>query len=245
MFVASWHQVSMDTSARIRGQVNSARNGGPLPGVMISVASAHRGVVTDSEGTFALDGLTPGPQLIHISYEGRETQEYQFNLRSGRIKRIAIVLDSAATDLAPVVAEAQNANTWQDLAGFYARMREYRGFARFFTREEIEHIRPRRLSTLLILEGIRTRCLTWCLPTRFSRGALCAIPISVDGMPLREDDYDRISVSSVVGVEVYRGVPPNGLSPGLAVVPGTAIWMGGGGSYETTGACGLVAIWTR
>jgi hypothetical protein len=189
--------------------------------------------------------LPVGRQVIRIAYDGQETQEFPFTLGSGDTKQIAIMLDLAAEDLNPVVVEEQSANTWRDLAGFYARRREYQGFAKFYTREEIDHLRPLRLSSLLTLEGIRTRCMTGCFPTRFSRAGLCAIPISVDGMPLHENDYDRIEMSEVAGVEVYRGVPPNGLDPALAITPGSPVWVMGGRSSEATGACGLVAIWTR
>jgi hypothetical protein len=155
-----------------------------------------------------------------------------------------VLVDSDAVDLAPVVVEAKNINTWRDLAGFYERKREYGGFARFFTREDIERLRPAHLSNLLLLEGIANRCFTWCLPTRFSRGRLCAIPINVDGLPFREEDYDNIAVEQVAAVEIYRGEPPIGLSFALGVQPGSSVWMGNA-SPTTTGSCGLVMIWTR
>ena len=62
---------------------------------------------------------------------------------------------------------------------------------------------------------------------------------------MHEVNYDEIAVSKVAAVEVYRGVPPNGLSPALAITTGSPIWVVGGRSSESTGACGLVAIWTR
>jgi hypothetical protein len=243
--VASSSQAQLDTTARIRGVASSTFNGRPLAGVMVSLAAGSKSVLSDSKGLFSLDGLPVGRQKIRISYDGQETQDYEFDLHSGDTKQLAIMLDLEAEDLSPVVAEEQSANTWRDLAGFYARRREYRGFARFYTREEIDHLRPRRLSSLLTLDGISTRCVTGCLPTRVSRTGRCAIPISVDGIPLHEDNYDEIAVSEVAAVEVYRGVPPNGLSPAVGIAVGSPIWVAGGRSSEATGACGLVAIWTR
>ena len=242
---ASSSQAQIDTTARIRGVAGSTFNGRPLAGVMVSVAGGSKAVLSDAKGLFSLDGLPAGRQTIRISYDGQDTQDYVFDLRSGETKQLEIMLDLEAEDLSPVVAEEQSANTWQDLAGFYARRREYHGFARFYTREEIGHLRPRRLSSLLTLEGISTRCGTGCFPTRFSRAGLCAIPISVDGMPLHETTYDEIAVTDVAAVEVYRGVPPNGLSPTLDITQGSPIWVADGRSSEATGACGLVAIWTR
>jgi len=232
-----------DTSAHIRGAAISALNGRPIAGVMISAPKVHKFVVTDSTGRFVLDGLPSGRQAIRVSYEGRETQDFMFSLEGERTKRIAVVLDVDAVDLNPLVVEARQANLWRDLAGFYERRRAYSGFAHFFTREEIARMRQPKLSGLLTLEGIVTRCYQECRPTRFSRGSFCAVPVSVDGVAFREVDYDQIEVSDVAGVEVYRGVPPADLSHSLLPTPGSSMWMGTG--LSAAGSCGLVEIWTR
>src|SRR5437879_5663084 len=206
-------QALSDTSARIRGAAISDFNGRPIAGVMISAREVKKFVVTDSDGQFALTGLPAGKRAIRVSYEGRETQDYLFTLQGQETKQIAVVLDVDADDLNPLVVEARQPDIWRDLAGFYERRRTYGAFAHFFTREEITRIRPTRLSGLLTLEGIVTRCYQDCRPTRFTRGKLCAVPVSVDGVALREMDYDRIAVSDVAGVAVYRGVPPAALNP--------------------------------
>jgi len=233
----------LDSAAVIRGKASSSFNGRPLAGVMISVPAAQKFVVTDVDGQFRLTGLPSGLQHIRVSYHGRETGDFQFVLQARRQKRLAVLLDVEAYDLSPLVVEVRGANYWRDLAGFYERRGWYRGFARFFTREEITHVRPTKISTLLTMEGIATRCFDLCMPTRFSRGALCAVPINVNGLPWAEDNYDRISIDDVAGVEVYRGEPPFGLSPVSRVTAGSSIWMGGG--FPSAGSCGLVMIWTR
>jgi hypothetical protein len=241
LLASSWPQ--LDSTATLRGKASSSFNGHPLAGVMISVPAAQKFVVTDSAGRFWLGGLPSGVQLIRVSYDGRETNYFQFALRGQHVKDIAVLLDIEAVDLDPIVVEVRQVNGQRDLAGFFERRGWYRGFARFFTREEIDHVRPTKISGLLTLEGIATRCFELCMPTRFSRGALCAVPINVNGLPWGEDNFDRIEVSQVAAVEVYRGEPPYGLSPALAVSPGSSIWMGGG--FPTRGNCGLVMIWTR
>ena len=233
----------IDTTARIRGTAISSFNGQPLSGVMVSVPAARKFVVTNSTGTFALAGLRAGAQKIRVSYEGRDTEEYEFTLLSGSTKKIAVLLDIDAVDLAPLVVEAQPVDGWRDLGGFYARQKAYAGFAHFYTREEIERAHPPHISSLLALERIVTRCVQGCRPTRVSRGRLCLVPVSVDGLPMQEEDYDRIAVSDVAGVEVYRGNPPYGLSHGLALSPSGSVWQGE--SYNSRGSCGSVLIWTR
>ena len=239
--VASSHDV--DTTAVLRGKASSSFNGRPLAGVMISVPAVQKWVVTDSTGTFRLTGLPAGLQRVRVSYEGRETGDFEFQLQSQRQKRIAVLLDVDAYDLNPLVVEVRGANYWRDLAGFYERRGWYRGFARFFTREEIAHVHPAKISSLLTMEGIATRCFEMCMPTRFSRGTLCAVPINVNGLPWAEDNFDRIAVDEVAGVEVYRGEPPFGLSSASRVTPNSSIWANGG--YPSSNACGLVMIWTR
>jgi len=232
-----------DTTARIVGIASSAFNGNPLSGVMIAVPAARRFVVTDSTGRFELAGLPPGPQKIRVAYQGRETQEYEFDLRRGKSKTLAVVLDVKAVDLEPIVVEARYPDDWRNLAGFYARKRRYSGFAHFFTREDIERGRPVNLHPLLAGEGILTRCFarTGCVPTRLTRGALCAVPVFVDGMPFWDNDYDQIPLDEVAGIEVYRDelvgpVVPFGVLPSFASV---------GRVGAAVRSCGSIQIWTH
>src|SRR4029077_9423593 len=185
--VALAQQVPGDTTGRINGWAISSFNGHPIAGVMISAPEAHKFVVTDSTGRFALAGLPTGRHAIRVSYEGRDTEDYPFELQDQETKQIAVVLDVDATDLDPIVVEARQPNLWRDLAGFYERRRTYSGFAHFFTREDISRARLAKLSGLLTLEGIVNRCSRYqeCFPTRFTRGRLCAVPISGDGVAQR------------------------------------------------------------
>lgn len=238
---SSFHQV--DTTARLRGRASSSFNGRPLTGVMISVPAVHKFVVTDSTGVFWLDGLPAGSQIIRIAYEGRETQDFDVVLRGRRTNVIAVLLDADAVNLDPLVVAARQPNEWRDLAGFYERKRHYGGFARFFTREELDHIQPKKIGTVLALERIVVRCYDLCIPTRFSRGHLCEVPVTVNGLPWVADNFDHIAISSVAAIEIYRGEPPWGLSPSLGIDLGPSVWMSGG--FPSRGTCGLVLIWTR
>jgi len=241
--LASSLHLQADTTAGIHGAVISSFNGGPIAGVMIAAREGGKFTLTDEQGRFTLTGLPSGRRAILISYDGRVTEDYLFSLEPQHSKRIAVLLDQDAEDLDPLVVEAQAANLWRDLAGFYERRETYRGFAHFFTREEISHLHAARLSSLLTLEGIVTRCSAECRPTRLTRGSLCLVPVSVNGVAQREPDYDRINISDVTGVEVYRGVPPADLARALVPVAGASTWMGAG--WSARGSCGLVEIWTR
>ena len=91
----------IDSTATIRGTASSTFNGHPLAGVMISVPAVHRFTVSDSAGRFELAGLPSGRQRVRVSYEGRNTEEYDFDLRRGKVKKLVVLLDVDAVDLAP------------------------------------------------------------------------------------------------------------------------------------------------
>jgi hypothetical protein len=247
-----------DSASGIRGKASSAINGQSLAGVTIAAIERKRqagsdstavevkkSVVTDSTGVFWLGGLAAGKQAIRVSYNGRSVDD-AFTLDPNTTTRIAILLDSALEDLGATIVEVRQPQVWRDLAGFYERRDLYTGFARFFTREDINRIKPKRISSLLTLEGISTRCSrTFCTPTRLNNGVMCAVPVNVDGMPFQETSYDDIRMAQVAAVEVYRGVPPVGLSEPLPGAPGPSIWVGGTSGRGSAGSCGLVMIWTR
>jgi hypothetical protein len=230
-----------DTSARIRGAAISSYNGRPIAGVTVAAPEVQKFTVTDSSGGFALEGLPAGRHTIRVSYAGRETRDYAFTLHGERTKQIAVLLDVDAVDLDPLVVEPREVSLWRDLAGFYERRREYGGFARFLTREDIERSRPEAISVLLRGAGIFTWCIYSCVPARFTRGHICAVPVTVNGLPIWERDLDRIPIENVVGVEIYRD-PPNS-SPFLPITNLFALERKD--LVQGLGDCGSVGIWTR
>ena len=228
-----WSQV--DSSAALSGRAISAFNGRPLVGVMIAVPAARKFAVSDSSGAFRLAGLPTGQQKVRIAYEGRETEEYIFGFSGHRTRKLTVVLDVDAVDLAPVVVQTRFPDAeWRDLGGFYARRRAYGGWGRFYTREDIARRHLSSLQMLLAGEGILTAA---SVPTRFSYGGLCTVAVSVDGMPFREYDYETIPIEDVAGVEVYRSdaFAPLELQSSMRRIDVTS------GRRN----CGAVQIWTR
>jgi hypothetical protein len=231
-----------DTSAHLSGNAISAYNGRPLALVMIAVPTAGKSVVTDSTGRFLLTGLEPGEQIVHVSFQGQEIVDRTFSLRHGRTTRIAVVLDSSAVEVSPLVVEARLVDVWRDLAGFFERRKRYDGFGHFFTREDIERANSKSLSTLLRREGIFTWCVYGCQPTRFNRGRLCNMPITLDGLPIWDFNYDMIPMANVAAVEVYRealGEDPFGV-PNMG-----QLQLAANNLLPRRGTCGSVGIWTR
>lgn len=248
-------QSQPDSSARLMGYAKSSFNGRPLAGVMIAVPHARKFVVTDSSGTFLLAGLPAGPQKVSIAYQGRETEEYVFELRPGRTMRLAVLLDVDAVDLDPIVVEARNPVGWKDLAGFYERRRFYgsnapvqSGFHNFYTREEIESEGFRSVGDVLRRMRVTTRCVdNGCVPTITSRGVPCPVRVAVNGVANFANEYESVLIDDVQGVEWYAGQlgPPN-LVPLLRIDyphdPSLQREIYGPVGVQS---CGTIAIWTR
>lgn len=230
----------------LEGTARSAFNGRPLAGVMVAVQAGRVFMVTDSTGTFRLAGLAPGIHTIRIAYREREATEHQIKLLKGRTKKLDIVLDEEAVELAPIVIEGR-ASVWRtDLAGFYQRKGFYGGFGRFFTEEDIGRLGSPSLRQLLATAGVTERCRgVWgCAPAVFLRGRLCHVSVAVDGLPAWATDYDDIPIEEVAAVEVYRNplwIPADLSGLGLIVGPSGMASSSG----LAPGSCGAVAIWTR
>lgn len=245
-----------DTTGTISGYAKSAFNGRPLASVMVSVAGTRQFAVTDSTGTFRLSGLPVGRQLIRVSYLDRETEAYEFELRRGKTKRLALILDVEAVDLAPVVVTVKHRDGWRDLAGFYERRRYYGGWGRFYTREDIVRQGLRSVDDILRRMGIYTRCVdAGCVPTKRVRGELCPVTVAVDGMAFYAHEYESVLIDDVRGVEVYGGLM--GAPPTLPVFPVASPmfnaprdYLSFGRDYGSNGmrgncSGGTVAVWTR
>src|SRR3989442_13893557 len=107
----------LDSAATIRGTASSTFNGHPLAGVMVSVPAVHRFAVSDSDGRFELAGLPPGRQRIRVNYEGRNTEEYDFDLRRGQGEKVGVVVGFVDGGLPPVRRGGRGRRFFRDPAG--------------------------------------------------------------------------------------------------------------------------------
>lgn len=219
--------VAQQDSARLTGRVASSRDGRPVPGVMVSVRAVQLFQVTDSSGTFAIAGLPAGAHTLRITYGDRVSEDHPVTLRTGRTLDLYILLDVDAVVLTPIVVEARRAEASLNLVGFYARKR--RGFGRFFTRDDIEHRRPRSMSVLLSGTGIRLACVRGnCVATQLVAGRRCTVPVYLDGVWAPQYQIDWVPPQDVAGFEVYRQASD------------TPVEFGRSG-----GGCGALVVWTR
>lgn len=239
-------------SARITGVVSSTYNGRPLVDVLIAVPGAQRFTVSDSLGAFELAGLPAGRQLIRIMYRGRTSVEHIVELKARKTKRLSVLLDIEAVDLAPVVVTAEREVDLWGLAGFYRRRTI--GFGRFFTPEDIAQRKPERLSDLLRGTGAFWGCVgNGCGPLTFARGRRCAMGVRIDGMPAWGEELDAIEPADVGGVEIYSysySVPVEFGGGPLTYGEQRAVQLTGRGFLTLPqqmglSSCGTVLVWTR
>ncbi len=85
----------------ISGRVTAAADGEALPGVTVRVKDALIGTVTDFDGLFSLDGITPETTLL-FSFVGFEPKE----IKPGQATFISVVLVESASELEEVVVTA-------------------------------------------------------------------------------------------------------------------------------------------
>jgi hypothetical protein len=234
-------QAPRDASARLTGTITSIADGKPLAGVMVAMPAARVFAVTDSTGRFDLLGLPSGMEAIRITHADGRVREYDVALRPGETKRIAVILDVEALDLAPIVVHAEGMDTRWGMAGFYARRRST--FGRFFSAADIERRRPATLMQMIAGAGVSYGCVgSGCGPVTFSRGRRCLMTLFLNGVPTWGEDVHYLDPADVAGIEVYRNqftVPREFL---------VAARLGASGPFGAAFAvptCGSVVVWEK
>src|SRR3989442_688179 len=170
-----------DTTARLTGTVRSSINGLPVSGVMIAVKGTRVFNVSDSAGSFTLVGLPGGRQTVRILYGDSLSYEKEMDLKQGKTLTLSVLLDVAATELAPIVVEAQTLSAERSLAGFYERKKS--GFGRYYTLADLKRRPLETLQALLLESGVQVRCrVGQCLPLASDGGRLGVMSLFFDGV---------------------------------------------------------------
>lgn len=237
----------LTAQVRINGRVLDNQTLEPIAGVDVRISRASGRQVgrvhTNDEGRFSFLADRDGGYRFRaerIGYEGTETPTLWTD--GFRVYAVEIRLDLDAVLVAPIEVIARSRlDASPVLENFQERARS--GFGHYFTRDDIDRIRPSRVTDLLArVPGVRLESSGTGSrrAVYMSRGGGCRAEIFVDGfqwtpdidLPSGSDPGftvdDAVSPASVVGVEVYRG---------LSTVPP---------EFLTARAnCGVVAIWTR
>jgi hypothetical protein len=236
----------------VYGLIIDDRTGEPISGadllILDSFGDRLATRVTDEHGRFEVEvRRAPGVRIRASRIGYRETLSPVLFFDDHLRFNVELRLDTDAVLLAPLEVVARSTSRRSPLFSNFDH-RTGSGFGSYFTREEIEQIRPMRVSDLLVrlpgvhLEGSgagrsRTVLMARSRALTSGDGGGCAAQIFVDGRLMNRGGLgglrevaidDLVTPDDVEGVEVYQGlssVPAEFFNPGAR--------------------CGVVAIWTR
>ncbi len=221
-------------TTHLSGTVLATWSGEPQAGVQVTL-SARTVQATDSNGRFDFPTVASGRAKLQVTYAGHTGAARDIVLPAGKSLQIEVLMDSAATDLAPYLTEATRLESQLGLPGFYARRRL--GLGRFFSRADIEKTHDHQVTQVLSLAGASYHCNgAACGPVLFRYGRECRMTLLIDGYPAPQQDISTMDLDDVVGIEVYRRGYQSGAGEMLD------------NGYDLAAlarVCGLVVIWTR
>ncbi len=205
--------------------------------------------VSDGNGRFSFEGLTPGLYRISVAHLAFEPVEQLLNVPGNRTLEVNFELSADPIELPPLVVTALREKRLE-IKGFYDRKEigENLGTGVFLTREDVQRENPMRVTHLLgRLNGIRVECrgtgardcmirMTGGSPSLSNRAEFGCMNANVyiDGVRVVRDNQEMpesldnfVLPSEIAGIEVYRGP---------SEIPAEF-----GGSV---GRCGAIVIWT-
>jgi hypothetical protein len=168
--------------------------------------------VTRPDGTFRIDSVPIGTQLIIVRQLGFEPVSVTVNVSTRQPTDVKVALGPTANILDPVLVTARR-NATLEKQGFFERQRA--GWGAYITREEVDKRKPQFLTDLLTnvagIRVVRTMSGTIVRSDRINsitRGGGGCTRLWVDGAEWRmvmPGDIDAfISTRDLAGVEVYR-----------------------------------------
>lgn len=241
--------VPAQAQVRVDGVVRDDDTNLPIANARVEIYdySWHRvGVrTTDSLGTFRYPLRRPMAVRLRVSRLGyRQATTPEVSTRGHSYVNVEVRLKSDAVLLAPlaVVARSQALSS-PVLDGFHARLRT--GMGTYFTREDIERVKPMYLSDIIThVPGLSVRATGSGHSRQIYTGRSAGVPrdcpalIYVDGFLLNPRIGDgnvegmtldeAVNPANVEGIEIYRG---------LATVPAEFL--------HRDAQCGVIAVWTR
>ena len=221
--------VAQQSTGTIAGTVVDSA-GAPILNATVQLSGAARSLTTDEEGEFRFTGVPAGTASVSGRRIGFRPSSVEVLVRAGETTRTSLMLPRAVVALEPVMVYGRQQRQIGPMAGFYER--KERGFGRFFSRADIERIRPQRPTDLFrMIPGVRFSTDQFGRHILYFRGATCPPDVFVDGMHAGAGYYDpdNYDTGSLEAVEIYSGPSTVPIEFQRAM----------------TGSCGVIALWSR
>lgn len=217
------------TVAKLRGRVLGTA-GQPVSGARVQLEGTTHSVNTAADGTFSLDSLPHGSQVVRAMLMGFAPVEQPVELSSRLSTTVTLQMEQGVTML-PTVTIRQR-QTGLDAVGFTWREKSGHGF--FLDEKAIDAKQARLFSDLLATTpGISVSTSGSDTSIRDSRNPIDGcVNFVVDGSPwtsMAPGDIDRFIQGSDIGaIEVYHG----GQAPAQFQLAGQSV-------------CAVVVAWTK
>jgi TonB family protein len=206
-------------------------SGNEIASVEVTLEGTTLRSVTDPHGAFILRRVPLGRGSLRVRRLGFVPRTLEVEVDSSFAAPLEVVLTTLPIRLATVQVSARRRIYTGYAAEFYRR-RDSGISGHFFTRAEIDSLKPYRTTDLLRrIPGVNfaSRGGETVVSTR---GQRCTPLVWIDGTPASAAyfDPDHVDPRSIEGIEVYSG---------LSTVPVALL------GPRMAGNCGVIAIWTR
>lgn len=210
----------MSAEGTLVGKVLDYTSRDPLRGAIVSVAGTDASQVSDSAGSFVLDGLPPGRHLVTTQYLGYQTRTDSVTVFSQETVDIELRLSTEPIEMEGLVVTARTRFGRTSVA-FDKR-------ADVITRAEIEPILPRvrsmgdllramqtsgiRVSEIMVQDASGVRVPGWCVEVgrRTTRGgegcAQAAVFVNDVIMPYPDQILMNLDPSTIERIEVLTPI---------------------------------------
>jgi iron complex outermembrane receptor protein len=230
--------LGQEPSGALVGSVFMAEDNSPLSDVRVRIMGTELQAVSDSLGSFRLEGVPAGEHTLTVSYLNMVSDvagSVAVALADGETVWLSIELEVTVVPVPELVVRIERADNVGKMAGFDHRRAT--GFGSFITRDEIERARPSRLSQLFYaVAGVRVvpapnnDILGTRLVSARAGGINCYMELFLDGIrqPSEGFNIDLLPPEDIEAIEVYAG---SSRTPAIFARRGSP--------------CGAVVIWTR
>ena len=195
------------TVAKLRGRVLGT-TGQPVSGARVQIEGTRHSVNTSVDGTFTLDSLPSGSQVVRAMLIGYAPVELPVELSSRSPSTVTLQMEKVVAMLPTVTTQGQR-ESGLDAVGF--TQREKQGFGYYMDEKAIERRQALRFTDLLrTVPGIQITTSgqdTYITDSRSAQGG--CVNFVVDGSPwtsLSPGDINSFLRGDDVGaIEVYHG----------------------------------------